>query len=84
MKATLLVATTLLIASAGCQQWAKHPITAGAIVGAVVMTGGIALAVDHHPLVGGTLIGLSVGSFAISIPIGIIIDNYNEAHSGPR
>lgn len=81
MKATLLIAA---LSVAGCDTLAKHPLAIGAIVGGSMMAGGIALAEDHHPLVGGSLIGASIGSFMISIPIGIIIDDYNAAHSGPR
>ena len=82
MKPALLVAAALAVT--GCDTWAKHPIAAGVLIGGSMMAGGVALAADHHPLAGGVLAGLSLGSFAISIPIGIIIDNYNDAHSGPR
>ena len=77
----LLAAALLVSIGSGCDTWAKHPIAAGVVTGGAMMTGGVALAADNHPLAGGTLIGLSVGTFLIAIPIGIVIDNFNAAHS---
>lgn len=71
----------LVLSATACDLWAAHPIATGVVLGGAVAAGGIALAVDHHDLAGGALIGASLGVFAISIPIGVIIDNYNESHS---
>lgn len=73
-----------LVNVAACDAWANHPLAFAGAVGGAMMAGGVALAADHHPLAGGTLIGLSVGAFAIMIPLGVIIDNYNASHSGPH
>lgn len=82
MRTALLVAAALSVA--GCDAWAKHPLAAGVLIGGGMMAGGVALAADHHPLAGGTLIGLGVGSFMITIPLGVVIDNFNASHSGPH
>lgn len=85
MKRTLSVALlALTLSSTGCDLWANHPISTGAVLGGIVLASGVALAADHHPLVGGTLIGASTGVFAISIPIGIIIDGYDSQHKYGR
>lgn len=82
MKAALLMASVLAVA--GCDTWAAHPVTMSAVSGGVLIGGGALLIDEGHPIAGGVMLGSSVGVMVIAIALGIIIDNFNEAHKGAK
>lgn len=78
MRALLLAAAL----AGGCDTWAAHPVSMSVVVGGAAIGGGALLIDDGHPVAGGAICGAAAGAALVAIVLGVIIDNFNEAHSG--